>query len=47
VDSNPQTAMQYRIDSIPALLLFKNGKLVEKMVGLQPKQAIESRLAGV
>ena len=47
VDSNPQTAMQYQIDSIPALLLFKNGKLVEKMVGLQPKQAIESRLSSV
>ena len=47
VDSNPMTATQYRIDSIPALLLFKNGKLVDKMVGLQPKQAIASRLASV
>src|SRR6476661_8434971 len=47
VDANPNTAMQYRIDSIPALLLFKNGKLVDKMVGVQPKQAIERKLAGV
>lgn len=47
VDRNPQTASQFRIDSIPALLVFKNGRLVDKMVGLQPKQAIESRLASV
>ena len=47
VDANPNTAMQYRIDSIPALLVFKNGQLKDKLVGVQPKQAIESRLAAV
>jgi thioredoxin len=45
VDENPRTASQFRIDGIPALLIFKNGKLVDKVVGLQPKQAIASKLA--
>jgi len=44
VDENPRTATQYQIDAIPAMLLFKNGKLVDKLVGLQPKQAITSKL---
>jgi len=45
VDENPGTATRFQIDGIPALLIFKNGKLVDKIVGLQPKQAIASRLA--
>ena len=45
VDENPQTATQYQIEAIPALLIFKNGKLVDKIVGLQPKQAIAAKLA--
>lgn len=45
VDDNPRTAAQFRVEGIPALLIFKNGQLVEKLVGLQPKQAIAARLA--
>ena len=45
VDENPRTASQFRIDGIPALLIFKSGKLVDKIVGLQPKQAIAGKLA--
>jgi thioredoxin 1 len=45
VDENPGTANRFQIDGIPALLIFKDGKLVDKIVGLQPKQAIASRLA--
>ena len=45
VDDNPRTATQFRVEGIPALLIFKNGQLVEKLVGLQPKQAIAARLA--
>jgi thioredoxin 2 len=45
VDENPGTARQFRVDGIPALLIFKNGQLVDKLVGLQPKQAIAARLA--
>jgi thioredoxin 2 len=45
VDENPRTAGQFRVESIPTLLLFKNGQLVDKMVGLQSKQALAARLA--
>jgi len=44
VDENPQTAAQFSVQSIPTLLIFKNGKLVDRMVGVQSKQAIAARL---
>ncbi len=44
VDSNPQTAIKYSIRSIPTLLVFKNGEVVEQMVGAVPKSMIASRL---
>ena len=45
VDENPRTAAQFQIRSIPTLLIFKNGKLVDLIMGAQPKQAIAARLA--
>lgn len=45
VDENPGTATRYQIDAIPAMLVFKNGQLVDRIVGLQPKQAIAAKLA--
>ena len=45
VDENPRTAAQFNIRSIPTLLIFKNGKLVDQIIGVQPKQAIAARLA--
>src|SRR5438132_3157789 len=45
VDENPRTSAQFGIRSIPTLLIFKNGKLVDQIVGVQPKQAIATRLA--
>jgi len=45
VDENPRTAAQFQIRSIPTLLIFKNGKLVDVILGVQPKQAIAARLA--
>jgi len=44
VDENPQTAAQFNIRSIPTLLIFRNGKLVDQIIGAQPKQAIAARL---
>lgn len=45
VDENPATATQFQIHSIPTMLIFKNGKLVDRLVGAQPKPAILARLA--
>jgi thioredoxin 2 len=44
VDENPMTASQYQIASIPTMLIFKDGALIDRIVGAQPKQAIEDRL---
>ena len=43
-DENPRTAGQFRIDAIPTMLIFYRGQLVDRIVGLQPKPAIVSRL---
>ena len=45
IDENPRTAAQFNIRSIPTLLIFKNGNLVDQIIGAQPKQAIAARLA--
>jgi thioredoxin len=45
VDQEQSLAMQYGIMSIPTLLLFKNGQVVEQIVGALPKGAIEQRIA--
>jgi len=45
VDENPRIASQFQIQSIPTMLIFKNGKLIDRLVGAQPKPAIAERLA--
>jgi thioredoxin 1 len=40
-DDNPKTASEYEIMAIPTLLIFNNGKLVDKIVGLKNKEEIE------
>lgn len=44
VDEQNELAMQYRVASIPTLLLFKNGELVKTSVGFMPKDEIISTL---
>ncbi len=45
VDDNPRIASQFQIQSIPTMLIFKDGKLVDRIVGAQPKPAIAEKLA--
>jgi thioredoxin 2 len=45
VDDNPHTASQFQIQSIPTMLIFKDGKLVDRLIGAQPKPAIAARLS--
>lgn len=45
VDENPDTAGQYGITSIPTLLVFKNGALVDRTVGAGPKDHYQSLLS--
>ena len=42
VDDNPKTAQTFQVMSIPTLLFFKDGELVEKRIGVQPKPALEA-----
>jgi thioredoxin 1 len=44
VDKNPATVMQYQIMSIPTLLVFKHGKLVDKIIGASPRQILEAQI---
>lgn len=44
VDENPQAAIDFGIRSIPAVLLFKDGKVVETLIGVQPKQQYEQAI---
>ena len=45
VDENRETSMKYRIMSIPALLVFKNGNLVDNIIGAMPKEMLLGRLS--
>ncbi|MDI6735044.1 MAG: thioredoxin [bacterium] len=44
VDENQAKAGEYNVTSIPALKLFKNGKLIDEMVGIVPKKTIMKKL---
>jgi len=44
VDENPQVSMQYGIMSIPTLLIFRSGKLLEKIIGAMSRQMLEPKI---
>jgi len=44
VDDNPLTATHYGVRSIPTILFFKNGQLVDKQIGVVPKSVLENKL---
>ena len=45
VDESPKTAQKFGIMSIPTMLIVKDGEVVDRLVGVQPKATIEQRLA--
>ncbi|MBQ4898095.1 thioredoxin [Paenibacillus sp. Marseille-P2973] len=44
VDENTELAAQFGIQSIPALLVFKDGKLVDQMVGINQKLTLKTKI---
>jgi thioredoxin 2 len=47
IDENPSTANRFGIRSIPTLLILKRGQVVDRLVGVQPKEEIVRRLEKV
>jgi len=43
-DSNREVAMKYRIDAIPTVILFKDGQVAQKFVGLKPEREFKAAL---
>ncbi len=46
VDEEPELASQFGVMSIPTLILFKDGQPVDKMVGVQSKDALKNKIQG-
>jgi thioredoxin 1 len=44
IDDNPNTAVRYRVMSIPTLLFFKNGEAVDTVVGAVPERTITPKI---
>lgn len=44
VDDNPEIAQQYRVMTIPTLMIFKNGQAVDSVVGVVPKKVLKEKL---
>lgn len=44
VDDNPSMAAEHSIQSIPTMKLFKDGEVVDEIIGMQPKEALVSKI---
>jgi thioredoxin 1 len=44
VDDNQDLAFKYNVESIPALLLFKSGQVVQQLIGIQPESRLRQAL---
>jgi putative thioredoxin len=47
VDSNPQVAMRFRVQGIPAVKAFRDGRLVDEFTGAVPRESVDSFLRGL
>ena len=47
VDNSPNTAMQYGVRSIPALIFFKGGQPVDQIIGAVPKGALKKKVDSI
>jgi len=47
VDENPQTAAKCQVMSIPTLLFFKGGKIVDTVIGAVPEQTLQPKIDGL
>lgn len=47
VDENPRTAARFQVQGIPTLLILKNGREIDRIVGAQSKEAIRVRLQAI
>ncbi len=45
IDANQETPVQYGVRGVPTMLLFKDGKVVEQLVGNHPKESIKNMIA--
>ena len=45
VDENPRTASQFHISSIPTMLIFREGRLIDRLIGAHPKNVIAEHLS--
>ena len=44
IDDNPKSAQSYGVSSIPTLMLFKGGEVVNRFVGIQPKPRLQEAI---
>jgi thioredoxin 1 len=44
IDDSPATAATYGVSSIPTLMIFKNGEVVDRFVGVQPKKRLQDAI---
>jgi thioredoxin 1 len=44
IDDSPNTAATYGVSSIPTLMIFKNGEVVDRFVGVQPKKRLQDAI---